>query len=359
MKIHFRALEQKKRRKQIMNIIDMHCDTLDQIRVRRIKGEEVTLRQDDRLCVTLEKMKQSGYLLQNFAAFVELKRARSQYGSDGAYQIARELMAIFKEEMAANQDRIHAVTSFAELAENERQGRMSALLTIEEGGTCCGDLGKLREFYTDGVRMMTLTWNYENEIGYPAAVQGPSDREYQANENRAFGLKETGIQFVEEMEQLGIIVDVSHLSDDGFFDVFEHTRKPFVASHSNARALCGHQRNLTDTMLRMLGERGGVTGLNLCPDFVIAHADAAGRRAQDGKNLLDYLACHAVHMMDVGGSACVGLGTDFDGFDEEGQPKDASFMQDLAWALHRQHVSDDRIDDIMYRNVYRLYRELL
>lgn len=348
-----------------MNIIDMHCDTMYQIYERRREGKKIAVRDDANLHVTLEKMKKGGYLLQNFAAFVDLEESREQLANEveelrlAPYQFARDLIDIFQTETAANPDLIGAVHSFAELAENEKAGRMSALLTIEEGGVCLGEIEKLREFYADGVRMLTLTWNYENELGYPAAMQGDHWKSYRAGEKRQLGLKERGLEFVAEMEQLGMIVDVSHLSNDGFFDLCEHATKPFVASHSNSRAMCAHRRNLTDEMLRMLGERGGVSGLNLCPEFVIAKADADGQRMHDGKNLLEYLAEHAVHMMDVGGNACVGLGSDFDGFGEAGMPQDASAMQDFAWALHKAHVSDDQIDNILYGNVYRLYRELL
>lgn len=325
----------------------------------------MAVRDAKNLHVTLEKMKQGGYLLQNFAAFVDLEESREQLAEEGIdpklapYRFARDLVDTFHGEMDANPDLIGAVTSFSDLKENEKAGRMSALLTIEEGGVCLGEIEKLREFYRDGVRMLTLTWNYENELGHPAAMQKGPVKGYRAGEKRPLGLKECGLEFVAEMERLGMIVDVSHLSDDGFFDLCEHATKPFVASHSNSRACCNHQRNLTDEMLRMLGERGGVSGLNLCPAFVIAEKDAEGHRIQDGKNLLEYLAVHAVHMMDVGGSGCVGLGSDFDGFGEAGMPEDASRMQDFAWVLHKAHVSDDRIDGILYGNVYRLYQELL
>lgn len=343
-----------------MNIMDMHCDTLAQIQERRLEGRIASLQSGPELCVTLEKMKQGGYLLQNFAVYVGLEESKKRFDTnDAPYRTAMEMVKIFQEEMEANREVIRPVTSFAELQENEQAGRMSALLTLEEGGVCCGDLSRLQDFYKLGARMMTLTWNYENEIGYPAALQSTGSREYRRGERRALGLKETGLAIVEEMERLGMIVDVSHLSDDGFFDLCEYARKPFVASHSNARALCGHCRNLTDEMLRMLGERGGVAGLNLCPEFVIAEQNPDGSRTKEGRNLLEYLACHAVHMMDVGGSGCVGLGSDFDGFDENSLPEDASGMPEFAWALHKLHVSDDRIDDILYRNVYRLYRELL
>ncbi len=342
-----------------MNIMDMHCDTIYRINEMRRDGKSCELRQGEPLHINLEKLKKGDYLLQNFAAFVDLEECVDRFGSRaGAYDAAKNLVSVFKEEIAANEDLIRPMSSYEELVQNEKAGRISAMLTIEEGGTCCGEIEKLREFYQDGVRMLTLTWNYENEIGFPAAMQ-PQGSVYRPHQKREYGLKEFGIQFLDEMEQMGMIVDVSHLSDDGFFDVCEHAKRPFAASHSNARALCGHQRNLSDEMLRMLGERGGVSGLNLCPEFIIAEKNSQGVREHDGKNLLEYLAQHALHMMDVGGSGVVGLGTDFDGFGETGIPEDASRMQDFAWALHKLHVSDDRIDDILGGNVRRLYKEIL
>ena len=239
--------------------------------MQRGKGRTFSLRDTASLLVNALKMKAGGYLLQNFAAFVDIEEAKEVLGGEDApYRYAKELVRIFKEQIAANSDLIRPAASFAELQANQEAGVASAMLTLEEGGICLGDIEKLREFYQDGARMMTLTWNYENEIGYPAAMQKEGSSGYRQGEaKRTYGLKETGIQFLSEMETLGMIIDVSHLSDDGFFDVYEHTTKPLVASHSNARALCPHQRkNLTDEMLHMLGERGGVSGLNLFPNFL-------------------------------------------------------------------------------------------
>ena len=337
-----------------MNIIDMHCDTLYQIYQGEREGRTISLRDAASLHVNALKMKAGDYLLQNFAVFVDMEEAREVLGGEDApYRYAKELVRIFKAQTAANTDLIRPAASFAELQANQAAGVPSAMLTLEEGGICLGDIEKLREFYRDGARMMTLTWNYENEIGYPAAMQKEGSSGYRPGEKRAYGLKENGIQFLSEMENLGMIVDVSHLSDDGFFDVYEHTTKPFVASHSNARSLCPHQRNLTDEMLHMLGNRGGISGLNLYPDFLAADPEHAE------KSLLEIAAEHAVRMMNAGGSGCVGLGSDFDGFHGDSQPKDASAMQDLAWALHKKHLSDDKIDGILYQNVSRLYQELL
>ena len=140
---------------------------------------------------------------------------------------------------------IGIVRSYRDIEDNWRKGRMSALLTIEEGGVCQGSLRFLRDFYRLGVRMMTLTWNFPNELGFPNKRERREDGTTYLVPDQSNGLTGTGIEFVEEMERLGMIIDVSHLNDAGIWDVFRHTKKPFVASHSNARAVASHPRNMT------------------------------------------------------------------------------------------------------------------
>ena len=322
--------------------IDMHCDTLYEIREERKQGNSCGLLDGKKLHCSVEKLIRGGCSVQNLAVFIDLKERPDPYEN------AMELVDIFQEETEKNKDRIRQVRTVREMEENRKEGILSALLTLEEGGMCCGEPEKLNEFYRRGARMMTLTWNYENELGYPGAE---SPQRWSRTEKRTHGLKETGFRFLEEMERLGMIIDVSHLSDDGFYDVLDHTTKPFVASHSNARALCPHKRNLTDDMLRQLGERGGVAGINFCPEFLDEHPQK--------ENCLAQIASHALHMIQWGGSDCVGLGSDFDGFSAEGRPEDASHMEDLAWAFHKAGISDDGIDRILYENVLRLYRDIL
>ncbi len=338
-----------------MNVIDMHCDTLLKLWEAGKGGRRLSLRDGLGLRVNLEKMKEGGYLLQNFAVFVDMGEV------EDTYQTAMEMVDIFQRELEENKAVIRPVTGYEDILENQRLGVMSGMLTLEEGAVCQGDMEKLREFYRRGARMMTLGWNYENELGWPSQLQPDRGREYRPGEKRELGLKEKGFLFVEEMERLGMIVDVSHLSDDGFFDVWETAKKPFVASHSNDRALCGHKRNLTDQMVRMLGERGGVAGLNYCPEFI--HDSLAAERTALGEEqkllCLESLARHAARMINVGGSECVGLGSDFDGFGVEGGPRDASRIPDLAWALRRQGLTGGQIEGVLYKNVLRLYREVL
>ena len=122
---------------------------------------------------------------------------------------------------------------------------------------CKENLAFLRDFYRLGVRMLTLTWNYKNGLGHPN-----KRKEFPLEPDTVNGLTPLGIEFLQEMERLGIIVDVSHLSDAGFYDVVKYAKKPFVASHSNARSVCGNVRNLTDDMLKKIADCGGVTGIN-------------------------------------------------------------------------------------------------
>lgn len=318
-----------------MRIIDMHCDTISRLMESSLELRENPFHMD------LHKMKEAGYLLQNFALFVNMTKVESPLETG-------LLMAdCFYREMEKNKDLIRPVTTYEEIMKNKEEGLMSALLTLEEGEICKGNPAILRDFYRLGVRMITLTWNHKNSIGCSnsQAVQpyGTSNPE---------GLTENGLSFIEEMERLGVIIDVSHLSDGGFYDVYEHTTRPFVASHSNARTVCPHCRNLTDDMIRKMGERGCVTGLNYYGAFV----NPGGYEA---KSTVEGIARHARHIADLGGIQCVGLGSDFDGFAGECDMKDCSQMNLLEDALKKQGFTSSDVDKIFYENVLSLYKEIL
>ncbi len=158
------------------------------------------------------------------------------------------LADLYWTEMEANEDLAVPVRSFQEMERARQAGKIACLLTVEEGASAWGPFRCCGPFTGWGVRMLTLTWNYPNELGRPNGQPG--------------GLTRRGFQFLEEMENLGMIPDVSHLSDDGVWDVCRAARKPFVASHSSCRALHPHRRNLTDAMLRALADRGCLVGVN-------------------------------------------------------------------------------------------------
>lgn len=360
-----------------MKIIDMHCDTLSELLGRKEKGKAAELRQND--ChLDLLRMRESHYLIQNFAMFVVLE------GFGDPWERVCALHRYYQEELEKNQDILAPVLRFSDIAKNEAQGKLSSLLTVEEGGVCKGELEKLKALYQMGVRMITLTWNFDNEIGHPnydtekkprmkqmmkewkACAAGTAEWEqkrrdtqqfmddYQHTPNLTGGLTLKGREMVAEMEQLGIIPDVSHLSDAGFYDVLKVTKKPFVASHSNARAVCPCVRNMTDEMIRLLAGRGGVMGLNFCADFL--EEKPLGEK---NPGTIEAVVRHAKHIVNVGGIEVLGLGSDFDGIDtNEGLPG-AQSMEKLWHAMHKAGFSEDALDKVFYGNVLRVYRDTL
>lgn len=322
-------------------LIDMHCDTI--YALAHHPGSSLL---KNNLSIDLQKLEEGDYLLQNFAMFVDQKEA-------DPYEMAQRLYQCFQEQMERYPDRIRPVTTMREAFENREAGRLSALLTIEEGAVCRGDTDLLKEFYDKGVRMMTLTWNYENELGFPNRKRDKKGNS-QPFINEEQGLKPAGFAMIEAMESLGMIVDVSHLSDAGFWDVAKHLRVPFVASHSNSREICPHPRNLTDEMLHALGEKGGVAGLNLYGSFVnpLFQSGFTDTRVED-------LMKHAHRMADQGGMDCVALGTDFDGFDGDCELPDAAALKNLPEYLHQGGFSWEEVDKITYKNTARVYQEIL
>lgn len=322
-------------------LIDMHCDTIHAL--HRNGGQLL----ENQLAIDIPKLRQGNYLLQNFAMFV--------YNDEQTdpYQECLALYDCFCKQMELAAAEIRPVTTVEEIENNQKEGLLSALLTIEEGAVCQGKIEILKEFYEKGVRMMTLTWNFENEIGFPnCIVDKDGKRKPFANETE--GLKPCGFEIIEAMEEMGMIVDVSHLSDAGFWDVVSKLKVPFVASHSNSREICPHPRNLTDSMLRALGEKGGVSGLNLYGAFV----NPLLTSGQEDCRVEDLLK-HAHRMADKGGIDCVALGTDYDGFDGDCELPHAGYMERLPEYLHKSGFTWDEVDKITYKNVLRVYQEIL
>lgn len=325
-----------------MRILDMHCDTIE-----RLYHENMT----EDLCrnslqLDLEKMEAGEYLLQNFAVFIDAGR------TEDTFEEAQGMIDLYYREMEKNRDRISPVLCFRDIQTNCKQGKMSALLTIEGGEALKGRLEALEHFYERGVRLVTLTWNYENELGFPNLVRAKDGTPLLDHRNKR-GLKAFGIAAVQKMENLGMIIDVSHLSDGGFFDVARYTEKPFVASHSNAASLCPVSRNLTDEMIRILAERGGVMGLNFCAAFL----QSADQRRPESR--IEDMVRQIRHITDVGGTDVCALGSDYDGIPCCDDMPDASCIQQLVEALMHSGFSQDEIEKICFRNALRLYREIL
>ncbi len=322
-----------------MKVVDMHCDTIGAIYNRNRKGKMTHLKEND-LNIDVEKMKKGDYLAQCFAMFVP-------FNVENPFETCMDMIDCFYQELEKNKDQLALAKNAADIERNEREGKMSAILTIEEGGVTKGNLSYLRDFYRLGVRMITLTWNFENGVGFPNFKM--SENPDFKSPNVVDGLTEYGIEMVKEMNRLGMIIDVSHLSDAGFYDVLKYTTGPFVASHSNARAVCNHCRNMSDDMIQKLANRGGVMGINYCADFL---------DEEKHFSYVEDMVKHIKHIVSVGGIDCVGLGSDFDGISQNLEMKDASYLPMLEEALRKEGFSQEDIEKIFYKNVLRVFKEV-
>jgi len=329
-----------------MKAIDMHCDTITALLQQKKVNTSQSLRKND-LQVDLEKLRQGDYVLQNFAVFTHL-------GKNDPLLHVQEAIDLYYQEIEKNNDIIKPVFSYEDIINNHQNGYISAMLTLEEGDVVFNSLALLRNYYRLGVRMITLTWNFQNAIGHPN-FESHKDMTFEDlyKVNTIDGLTPFGIDYIKEMERLGIIIDVSHLSDAGFYDVLKYTKKPFVASHSNARSVCGVARNLSDDMIRELAQRGGVIGINYYGDFL--------QESKEGNapSRIDDIIKHIQHIISIGGMDCIGLGSDFDGINDNVELTNAAHVPKLQKALQQQGFTQENIEKIFYKNVMRVYREIL
>jgi membrane dipeptidase len=311
-----------------MKILDLHCDTLSKLAEH--KGSE--LKKND-FSVDIVKLKKSNYLTQFFALFIDKNKHPDVHGW------ALELIEIFNNEMIKNSDAVKQAFSYSDIMENEKKGLISCILTIEEGAALKGNLENLKSFYGQGIRIITLTWNYPNEIGYPNFLWKYCDR----------GLTDFGLQLIDAMNEMGVIIDVSHLSDKGFYDVAARSRSPFIASHSNARTITNNPRNLTDDMIKLLANKGGVTGLNFFSGFL----------GKSNTAKVEDMVKHIKHIYKVGGIDVLAIGSDFDGILSPVEFKDCSKMEVLYNSLIKGGFSENEVDKILYKNALRVIKEVV
>ncbi len=307
-----------------MKLIDFHCDTF------------WAMERQVPLCVDIEKLKNADSLAQFFACFVYMDDFKGDYTQ--GYEHALEMLHNTKVFLKIHQKEIELTEDYEGVLKNHTKRKISAFLTIEEGGILEGDMSRLERLYNEGVRLMTLLWNYENCIGYP------NSRDRNVMEK---GLKPFGIEVVHRMNELGMIVDVSHMSDGGFWDTLKYSRKPVVASHSNARTLCNHPRNLSDDMIRALAKQGGVIGVNTYPYFV----------HPSGKASMELIADHIAHIYQVGGEDVLGIGTDFDGYDEGiSDFNHIGQMNEFYDVVKKRGFTERQMEKIWFKNILRIIK---
>lgn len=233
-----------------------------------------------------------------------------------------------------------------DMLRNEKEGKISCFLTAEDGNGINGTLAGLEKMYKMGIRLISITWNHENCLGYPNSFDP---------EKMALPLKPFGCEMIDAMNRMGIIADVSHLSDGGFWDVVricKENHKPFVASHSDCRALTPHSRNLTDEMIRAIAECGGAIGVNFSAGFISPDIHSHTSRIDD-------MVRHMKHMYQVGGIECMALGGDLDGIRGDLEIDSVDKVPLLIDRLHKEGFTSSELDKLTYDNMYRVIRDTM
>ncbi len=325
-----------------MNYIDMHCDTLEAALVQK----KDTLWELPGAMVDVSRLKVAGAAAQFFAMFLPQRNEPEWFGLQKMPELEQLMMlmyGVFQNTLKQCSDTLAFAGNYKELEANQKAGKISAFLTIENGCPVDGRMENIKRYYDMGVRLMTLTWNDANCFGYPHSAK---------QEEMEKGLTDFGKEAVSYMQELGMIVDVSHLSDGGFYDVADVAKRPFVASHSNCRALSPATRNLTDDMIRVLAEHGGVAGINFEPSFL-------NKNITDEVSRISCMCDHVEYFINVGGTECVGIGTDFDGIGGQFEIADCMAMERLFEELKRRGIHEDTLDKIAWGNVARVIRDTM
>lgn len=325
-----------------MKFIDMHSDTIS------ILMENNNSLLDSDSMININKLKQADYLLQCFACFVNLT---SKQVDNKPYEYCNKMIDRYQNEINKYPTIIKPIYTYSDIEKNIKDNIISSMLTIEEGGVLEGKIENLLHFYKRGVRMLTLTWNYKNEIASPNMDFYNPETVNQTKPNISEGLTDFGIEVVKKMNELGMVIDCSHAGDKTFYDVIIYSTKPIVCSHSCSRSVCNHVRNMSDDMLIKLKENGGVVGINFCHDFI---------KEEDSEATIKDVVKHIIHIRDVIGIDYIGLGSDFDGIGNENiELKDATYMPRLVEELERNNFSKLDIDKITHLNVLRVFKDNL
>lgn len=308
-------------------MIDLHCDTIMQLLDHPDSGDLYR----NTWKIDIEKLQKAHSKVQDFALFINLGETNDPYGR---YEEMRNLCTT---QIYLYGEHIQHVLSYQDVESVYESGKIGALMSIEEGGVLGGDLDKLKQAYQDGVRLITLTWNYPNGLGEPHC--GEQHKK----------LTPKGIEFVEAMQDLGIIVDCSHLNDAGTEQLGDILDVPFVASHSNAREVTAHTRNLPDNLIKLIANKGGVIGLNFAQSFL----------GTSPVSRIDDIVKHGLYLINKGGEDVVALGTDFDGIKPNTEIKDASEMFRLYDAFKEAGLSVEQCEKLFWKNADRLLKEIL
>lgn len=308
-------------------LIDLHCDTLTDCKYQ--SGEGVDTLDDPQRVLRLSGLPQGVHWAQFYAIFIP----DDVHGED-AIRYYETNRANFVRQMEKFSQKAMWCRNVGDMEKAFQENRTAAFLSVENGTALAGDLGRVRILAEDGVKAVTLTWNGENELG--------------SGHQTEHGLSEFGKRVIPELEKYGILVDVSHLNDTGMADLFEIAQKPFVATHSNARAVASHKRNLTDDMIREMVRRECLMGLNYFVAFL---------REDRKVESLDDIYRHAQHFLELGAEKCLALGSDFDGAELPECLNTPDKAAGLYEYLLSRNLPQTVVDGIFYQNAQSFFHK--
>lgn len=311
-----------------MNYFDLHCDTIYELSEYGLyRTERGTLYQNDGQ-LDLRRTQMFSHYAQIFALFCGSKPVETP---ERAYAIFSHLLQTAQKAFAQSSDILMFCRTGADFLTAQQQGKTAAFLSIE-GAELLQSAEDIKLAIDAGVRIVTLTWNHCSRYGCGAA----------SDNNR--GLTAEGLRLAKHLANNGVFLDVSHLSERGFWDLAEHISSPIIATHSNSKTICPHVRNLTDAQFKEIISRGGLVGINLYVPFLTKHRHAACEDA----------VRHIEHFCELGGEYSLCIGADWDGCDRfpEGI-HDITGIELLAEALARHGYSDTQIQNLMYDNAKR------
>ena len=306
-------------------VFDLHCDTANEL--SGFGGTQVSNLRTNSAHIDLERASKLGGYAQCFACFTSISE---KYDPVVAFE--KKLAAIIRE-VEKNPDLIRIAYNATDIKENKQQGIMSAILTIEGPAGFGFDPELLTDLYNVGFRITSLGWNEKNVLTGSHVTGG--------------GLTDLGKAYVREAQRLGMLVDVSHISDEGFWDIMDITQGAIVATHSNSRSVCDVSRNLTDDMFKAICKTGGVAGINMYAAFV-------------GKEpTLDTLCDHVLHFLELDPAGKhIALGGDLDGCDQLcGGIAGIQDYPSFADALIARSVPEETVRDIFWNNAMEVFRK--
>lgn len=315
-----------------MFVLDSHCDTPTQI----VRGRDLS-KDNENAHIDIPKLKRGGVDAAFFALYIP-----ARLSENAAYECALRQYEAVKDVVQSNPCSVAFALTEAQAHENKVNGLFSVFLGLENGSPIGHSLERLQEFYDKGVRYMTLCHSKDNQICDSCAG------------NRTWGgLSPFGREVVAEMNRLGMLIDVSHVSDDTFYDVLDCSTSPVVATHSCCRALADHPRNMTDDMIKALAAKGGVIQINFYPVFLQDDYELESQSSV----IPSYtrIADHIDHVVELVGIDHVGIGSDFDGIEVAPDGlEDISKMPVLFDELRRRGYSEAELNKLASGNFFNV-----